>query len=489
MVESMILNLLNINQKWFPSRILGQITTVFFLEASSAIAFSIFYAGLSIYLTNKALLTKEISTSITSLFLALNYFLPLLGGILASKIISYKRLYLIGVLFSFIGCLILANGKYIYYGLSLFLINSLASKVCLRMFITNLFDKDHINERRIAFIWSYMGMNFGFLIGFFLTGFFTNLNNYKLLFITMSIFLAASAILCSLFIKPSEQNIQYKVNAPMQFILTAIIFFGIIILTTLFLLKAAIISHYALIFLLATFAGTMLYAIKKTGDKQISSYIKFILYWVMALIFWTAYMLTPTAIMQVIQNNVQNIIFGVKIAPAWFVNIDSIVILVLASQLAIRINRKKDKLQKSVLSYYSLGFLLTAIAFFILYLGITYSAGKIPALVILAYLISISAAEVFIGPISDSTIGEFIPNNMHNLITGIGAINLGLGSLLAGYISRYLILPYTQLGSLHEANLLKLQAVLLSIASLMCIIGFISWLFSCKVARNMAYNN
>lgn len=471
------------------SKRVGQVTTVFFLEASSAIAFSIFYAGLSIYLTNHALLTQKTAIAITGMFLALNYFLPLIGSVLVSKIITYKRLYLIGIIFSFIGCLILAGGKFIYFGLSLFLINSLSSKVCVRMFVTNLFDKDHIRERRVAFLWSYIGMNTGFLIGFLLTGFFTNLNNYTLLFSTMSVFLAVSAVLCSVFIKPVHQELKYKVKPMMQIALVPI-FLVCVALTTMFFLKQAeIISSYALIFLVATFFSVLAYAIKNTDNRQTSSYVKFIIYWSMALVFWTAYMLTPTAIMQIIQNNVDNVVMGVRIAPAWFVNIDSIVILILASQLAIRMNKKKDESKKSILSYFSLGFVLTAIAFSILYCGVLYSSGKIPAFTILAYLVFISAAEVFIGPISDSIIGEIIPKNMHNLITGVGAINLGIGSLVAGYISRHLIMPSIQIDHLHNTDFLTLKTILATIALLMGIIGFISWLFSCKVAKNMAYNN
>ena len=473
----------------FNSKTSGQIITVFFLEANSAIAFSIFYAGLSIYLTNTLFMSKDISTSITGMFLALNYFLPIIGGLLTTQLITYKRLYIVGMFFSFIGCLILAQEKLVFYGLSLILINSLVSKICLRMFITHLFEKEQVSERRVAFLWSYIGMNVGFLIGFFLTGFFTNLNNYSLLFSTMSIFLIISALLCFLFIKPMEQKLSWQTGKLSQLTMTMAILTGIALLITFLLLNAEIASHYLLLGLVTAFGGTLTYAIKNTPEGVKSSYWKFLAYWMLALVFWTAYMLTPTAIMQIIHNNTQNIIFGVKIAPAWFINIDSIVILILASQLALRINKQKDQQQKSVLSYYSRGFILSAVAFFILYFGVTHSSTKIPAIIMLGYLIFMSAAEVFISPISSAIIGELIPEKMQSLMTGICTINLGIGSLLAGYIAKHFILPNTQPAVVSAAHSFGLESTLISIALLMTTLAFISWIFSYRVSKNVAYNN
>jgi dipeptide/tripeptide permease len=186
----------------------GQVTAIFFIQSSSAAAFAVFYSGLSLFLTQKTSYSKESAAIITGLFLSFNYFLPLIGGMIANRIISLKLLYCLGTLFSFIGCLFLAYNIDLYIGLSLFLMNSLVTNVCLNMFITKLYDNNQVIERRVTFIWNYVGMNLGFLIGYFFTGYSSIANNYFGLFIAMAIILIVSLWLTLVFIKENKPNIK-----------------------------------------------------------------------------------------------------------------------------------------------------------------------------------------------------------------------------------------------------------------------------------------
>ena len=162
--------------------VVGQIVAIFFIEISSAAAFAVFFSGLSLYLTQKEVHSEYSATLITGLFLSLNYFLPLVGGSIANYLISCKKLYCLGTALSLFGCIILALGNNLYLGLSLFLMSSLVTNVCLKMFITELFDESQVKQRIAAFMWSYVGMNAGFLLGYFISGYSTNHNSYTYLF-------------------------------------------------------------------------------------------------------------------------------------------------------------------------------------------------------------------------------------------------------------------------------------------------------------------
>ena len=49
---------------------IGQITAIFFIQASSSAAFAVFFSGLSLYLTQQEYFTKEAATVITGVFLS-----------------------------------------------------------------------------------------------------------------------------------------------------------------------------------------------------------------------------------------------------------------------------------------------------------------------------------------------------------------------------------------------------------------------------------
>ena len=203
-VETLVLISINESPALKNRAIFKKLIAIFFIQASSASAFAVFYSGLSLYLTKSQNLTSHVATLITGMFLSLNYFLPLIGGLMATHLISYKKLYCLGSSLGFIGCLVLSNKINLYLGLALFLMASLVTNVCLNMFITQMFDSSQVNQRRVAFIWNYIGMNLGFLIGYFLTGLHSISSNYSGIFNIIAIPLCASIILALLFLKEEK---------------------------------------------------------------------------------------------------------------------------------------------------------------------------------------------------------------------------------------------------------------------------------------------
>jgi POT family proton-dependent oligopeptide transporter len=424
--------------------ILGQIITIFFVQASSTIGYAIFYSGLSIYLTQNKHYSHQASAVVTGLFLSLNYFLPLIGGFMADRTITYKNLYYLGTLSSLAGCLLLISNHFLHLAFALFLIGSL-SNVCLKMFVTQLFTREQNNERRAAFTWNYVGMNVGFMIGYFLTGFSTLSNNYHYLFILMACAKVISLIITFLFIhenKPGQVEVTFQTitaNAATIFILVLIINF--------LFDYAEYIRSWLVIASLVALAGVMSFSFNGSGREEKQKLLQFITFSTMSILFWSVYFLTPIAIMQLINQYVQKTVFGIIIAPQWFGNINSMAILIISPVLSILFKKNNRQNNRNYLNqtglYFSVSFFFAFVGFAILWVGLTCfsDSGKIPALFIVSYLLALTIGEILIYPATSALVGELIKEPLRGIMTGLDSITLALGGLIASIIASNFILP------------------------------------------------
>lgn len=458
------------NTKIIKNASFEQLLTIFVIRVSSSMAYAVFFSGLSLYLTQSLHFQKLTATAIAGLFLSLNYFLPLIGGVFATRVIEYKKLYCLGSFLSFLGCLVLAKSANLFFGLSLFLMNSFVCNVCLNMFVTSMYETHQVTERRIGFVWNYVGMNLGFLGGYFLTGFSTILNSYSNLFYLMALLMLMSFTLALAFIKePSIASInrtaKYPIAYTVLFMICAV--FGIKTILEHGLTSKAYITAASILVQIVMIN----YVYRKSGIDDKANIIKFVGYSLMSVTFWSAYMITPIAIMQFIQNDVDRVLFGITFAPQWIVNIDSLVILLLAPAFAVLLDRKGGK-YKSAISYFQFGFLAAAVSFISLYIGLVSSIGsdKIPVLPVLCYLIFLVLGEIAINPVGNSLIGELIPDGMRGLMTGAWTMNIGIGGLIASYVSSNLILPNVVITGLNRALSARLCHITITIGSILLIL-------------------
>lgn len=462
----------NFKKVFFQKEVFGQIAAIFFIQASSTTAYAVFYSGLSIYLTQHKLFSQELAATITGLFLSLNYCLPLIGGVLANRIISYKTLYLLGTLLSLTGCLLLAYSGYLYISLALFLMGSLVN-VCLNMFLTQLFSLEQKTERRIAFIWNYIGMNLGFMLGYFFTGFSVISNSYFYLFIAMSILVLISLTLASLFIK--EPKFNSKINKPVTFQIATCLFIisCLIIIIDMFFYYASILHNSILLSTFLIISLIMFYALKKSRTEEKKNLHKFMFFSILAIVFWTFYMLTPIAMMQIIEHAVQRKVLGINLAPQWIVNIDSLIILMFAPILATILRKNKMFFNNSY-NYFVTGFLFSGCGFLFLFAGIYFIfEAYMPLPFMLGYLISITIGEIFISPASNALIGELIQEPLRGLMTGAWGMNICIGGLLASSIANKFILPYLNINGFTTSSSVTLQHVFLSIGGFLIFLAAI----------------
>ncbi|MFZ2315075.1 MAG: MFS transporter [Gammaproteobacteria bacterium] len=469
--------------------ITSQIIAICFIKFSASIAFAVIFSGLSLYLTQKEMQSSASATLITGLFLSLNYFLPFIGGTIANRLISSKKLYCLGTGLSFIGCLMLAYGNNFYLGLSLFLVSSLVGNVCLKTMVTDLFHADQVKERRTAFVWSYVGMNAGFLIGCFISGYGSNHNSFTSLFVIMGFFIALSVALTLIFMKDNHDIKYQKSNLSPSMVALGILI--LVVVAVNFLLKFAQLSESYIAWLAV---GGMLsflwYGYCQINNNERVNYLKFIGYSSLTILFWSLYMLTPIAFMQLIEHAVDRNFFNIILAPQWFINADSITILLVAPIFALLINKGRsiNTRPMSNLSYFAFAFLFCSMALLVLFYGFSEVSNlKMSAWPMLGCLVLLAIGETFIAPIGDSLIGELLPVSLRATMTAYWGMNIGIGVLLATVIANLFIMPYLNENGFIGQNLIMLQQNILIFCAILFMLTLV--IFICNRYRYSGSNN
>lgn len=456
-----------------PSKHIGrQILAITLLQGSSTVAYAVFYSGLSIFLIQNKHYIPDHASLITGLFLSLSYFLPLLGGMIAHKIISYKNLFYLGLISSIAACFMLMQGIYFHFSLALFLLGSL-SNMCINIFITQLFFREQKTQRRIAFTWNYIGMNMGFMLGYVLTGFSTLANNYYYLFQFMSFMLFVSIFITYFFIKEPVLKSIYVVKK--YDLLKCIVLFGGLIITVKLLFDYA---EYINAFLLTAFCATsltvfayVLYKIKQDHQKI----ILFMLYSLFLVLFWSIYLLTPISIMQLIFDHAELNFLGVNIAPQWLTNINGIVILTIAPLTTWIVSKNIKKSAVMKVNFFTAAFVFIAIAILVLAFGVQamHLQGKIPLIYIVGYLIAASLGEIFITPASYSLVGELIQEEYRGIMLGMLSMNMAIGGFISSIISGAYIIPWVN-NRVISVNGLQLDNVFFIICAILILIAILS---------------
>src|SRR5580704_1824134 len=106
---------------------------LFLIQIFSTLGFSVLYSTLILYATQGLHMSDMLATSITGSFVALNYFLHLLGGYIGGRYLSYRSLFGIGMLLQMLGCLLISvpETSYLLWGLAAFLGGSGLNVTCI----------------------------------------------------------------------------------------------------------------------------------------------------------------------------------------------------------------------------------------------------------------------------------------------------------------------------------------------------------------------
>lgn len=417
---------------------------LFLIQVFSTLGFSVIYSTLILYATKALHMSDLLATSITGSFVALNYFLHLLGGYIGGRYLTYRSLFSIGMMLQFIGCLLISipQVSYLLWGLSAFLAGSGLNAICLNCMVTQLFEPND-KRRESAFLWNYSGMNIGFFIGFSIGGYFDLHHNYHELFL-LSALGNLVAFLLTLHNWPllkdratSFANLAVTTKTRERMI-------GICMIIALFFSLRFLLQHTTFCNeIIIVLGASMLFVLMKLALQQPTQAARnkmwgYIVLALASVIFWTLYQIAPMGLNLFIERNVDRHFFGFLIAPQWVQNINTIVIILGGPLLSFIFTHMRERgININIPFQFSLALVLIGIGFAILPMGISLADANGYVnfnWIIISYILQ-SVGELFISPIGYAMVGELAPLHLRGLMMGTWMMLTGIAATLSNYFS------------------------------------------------------
>ncbi|WP_115704613.1 peptide MFS transporter [Legionella sainthelensi] len=420
-------------------------TPLYLIQAFSTFSFAILYSSLSLFLTKQLGLSHTLSNSIVGLFLAFNYVLHLLGGIIGGRYISNRSLFFITTVIQSIGILLLAFSQIslLYLGLSLFLVGCGLGTTAYNSILTQQFvPEDH--RRDTAFFLSYAAMNVGFCAGYMISGFFDYSNQYQNLFYASIIPNIVTLLLMWMYwpnlkdndtplakIKNSSALLQKKSFG--YVLILFLIPFTLLCFHSAHLSNGAVVGLSIVMFFVILFLGLKQ---KMMIDKQ--KIMTFLILTITSILFWMIYYTGPMGITLFIKNNVDRHVSDYELATQWILNINAIVIILGAPLLSMLLNKfQREGFKISVATQFVWAFGILACSFFLLSSGIIFAndLGYTSIYWIIGHFITQSLAELLIGPVGYAMIGRISPPKLQGILMGTWMMVSGVSASLSHYFS------------------------------------------------------
>lgn len=417
---------------------------LFFIQIFATLGFAVLYSTLVLYATKRLGFSEGQANAMMGVFGAFNYGLHLFGGYLGGRFLSNRILFVLGMLLQVIGCWVLAGqtAEGLYWGLAMFLTGSGLNVTCINMMLTQRF-KPEDNRRETAFLWNYAGMNLGFFLGFTGAGYFQLSEHYHSLFLfaTLGNMVAiVISLLCWKILADIDTPLLHvsKSQFRLRMVGGAVILAVLVPLVRLMLTHASFTGSFVIglgviIFLLLAF--TTLRHRPREEQRKMTAWLILALG---SLVFWTLYQLAPMGLMLFTEHNINLNVYGIKIAPQWVQNINTLVIVIGGPLLALGFRNLRERGWRiDIPLQFASSLFFIGLGMLVLPLGILLAGGDGQVAfkwIVISYVLQ-SIGELLLSPIGYAMIGKLAPARYQGIMMGCWMMVTGVASVLAGYVS------------------------------------------------------
>lgn len=417
---------------------------LFFIQTFSTLGFAVLYSTLVLYATKRLGFSEANANAIMGVFGAFNYGLHMFGGYLGGRYLSNRNLFVLGMVLQVFGCgLIAMEGVLgLYWGLAMFLTGSGLNVTCLNMMLTQRFAPDD-DRRESAFLWNYAGMNLGFFIGFAVAGYFQLSENYKALFL-----FATLGNVLAIIVTFTRWRILADISTPLrevsrsQFMRRGAIGIAVLVVLVpiirLMLTHAEFSSYFVVLLGIVIFAAMALLTFRHRECDERRSMKAYLILALGSLVFWTLYQLAPMGLMLFSEHNIDLNVYGIRVAPQWVQNINTLVIVVGGPLMALWFKSLRQRGWKlDIPLQFSASLFYMGLGMLVLPWGISLAGGNgLVAFkwIAISYILQ-SIGELLISPIGYAMIGKLAPARYQGVMMGCWMMVTGVASVLASYIS------------------------------------------------------
>ncbi len=455
---------------------------LFFIQIFSTLAYSVLYVTLVLFSVQALHLPASQANHLMATFVAFNFAMHLLGGFFGGRLISFRGLFLIGMILQTIGCILISEISMSYFmlGMAFFLVGSGMDLPCINCMIAQLYQPED-KRREYAFLWNYSGMNIGFFIGITVAGLFQSHHDFHSLFIFASTTNIVAIILLLIHWKKLHDvktQLTDIARSPVWRTIIGLVSIGTIIFALQYIFLHALFSSEIILSLGSLMAITiagLTFTHKNKLEKN--KLIAYCIFGAASLIFYTLYELIPMALTLFLERNVDRHISGFTIPTAWFLNINTVIIIVGCPLLAYFTQklRKKGHLI-GMPFFFSIGLILIGLAIIILPIGIlnANSSGFIPAYFPAITYCLLALAEIALSPIGYALVSELAPPDLRGVLMGCWLMISGVAAILSNIFSNIALGPTQSISPLISNPSYSSTFLLLGSAGIA--IGILLWI-------------
>ena len=414
---------------------------LFITELWERYGFYVVQSLLTLFLSIHLNLSNTKTYSIVGTFTALSYITPMIGGVIADKLIGQKLCVIFGCATLLISYIILATTygslEALYVSLSGVTVGTGLLKPNIACLVGTLYTKND-PRRDGGFSIYYAGMALGILLG---TTIPYNLQEYlgwTVTFISPAIVMVIALAIFLLAIQKynlkNYNNAQVKVyNVFIAIVLslaTWIVSFILLdfpFIALLFFISIATISIFIVLYI-------AFYEEKKQKVRTVS----FLILCFLSVLYWMLYFQMFLSLTLFIYHCVDSHLLGINIHPTYYIALESLGLIIIGPLLAPIFSRfyLKNDCMDSALKFL-IAFIFIIIAFLCILLSIGTSSGEAlisPTWLIIAFIL-VSFSEIFLSPVGLSMSTKLVRPSIVGLMVGVFFMSLGVGGYLAGSLA------------------------------------------------------
>jgi POT family proton-dependent oligopeptide transporter len=426
------------------NRFPGFLKVLFFVEMWERFSYYGMRSLLVIFLTSHLGFEDKKAYAIYSLFAAIGYAGPVLGGFLADKLMGFRHLVLIGGIIMTLGHASLALVDFktdmIYIGLALIAIGT----GCFKGNITNLLGacyEEQATERSRGFTIFYVSVNLGGFLASVSCGYVAHLYGWEYGFslagIGMAIglvtFIRCQNVLGIHGLPPKPELMRKKIFG--------LNIFSIIIICALcvaFLVSKILVFSESFANVLACFGilalGIFIYTITKSSAVQRKQLVALSILIAFLMFFFALEMQLGSLIALFTKRNVVDEIFGIAVPASVSQALNPLSIMIFGSLIGryMKFNKKYTTFM------FALGILTMAICFFVLYVGCLDAVdGRVEYMYLVAAVFCMGLGELCIAPVVQEQATLLAPQHLKGFIMGIVMLSLAFSNLAGIVISKF----------------------------------------------------
>ncbi|MEO5888788.1 MAG: peptide MFS transporter [Ferruginibacter sp.] len=432
-----------------------QLYLLFFTEMWERFTFYGNRALLLLFMVNYLHFEDAKGNIIYGVYLSLIYAMPVLGGMLADKVLGQRRSILWGGALLAVGSFVMAIPvkESFFIGMGILIVGNGYFKPNISTIVGSLY-KPGDTRRDGGFSLFYMGINVGVMLGGFLCGWIGQRYNWHagfglagfFMIIGLAVFYKKQSVLGPIGLAPSEEYLRAKTsfgvsNEILVYILSLLAIPVFILILNYYKIYSYLINPFGIVALVY-----VIYTSAKLGKEAFSKLMVALILIVFSSLFWAFAEQGGGSLNLFAYRNVNMNLLGIDLPSAAINNsINGALVVALSPVFAwLWIWLATRKKEPNAAVKFSLGLMQLGLGFYVFVIGARFADNGMVSLLffVLGYLF-ISSGELCLSPIGLSAITKLSPPRMVGLMMGMWFLANSYGQYLAGLIGSLMAIPGT----------------------------------------------